>query len=188
MAKARRLTMITMAWALVVLVGPALAGGPENRGRIPTAEIVTLDVATRDDARILARLAVPKGQEWCLEWRHSVTHGAVADCFSVDDGLMVLRRSFLHDAAAGLGHLPGRGRQRAAPGGGYWIDAINERLPGNALNLRIGQPRVGHRVTLAGRDAIDLSGRWPGKRVTLRPMTKTDQARPRADGGPQPGG
>lgn len=112
-------------------------------------------------------LPAPEGAEWCLRWRHSVTGGDVADCFANDGGTMILRRSYLHDFAAGLGEVPGRGAARPAAGGGYWIDGIDEAIAGNALTLRVGQPRVGHRLTQGG-ESHDLSTRAAGRRVVLR--------------------
>jgi hypothetical protein len=120
---------------------------------------------------VLARLAVQEGAEWCLHWHHSVTGGAVADCFEFRAGRMMLTRSYLHDFAAGLGHIPGRGVQRSAEGGGYWIDAIDEPVPGNALSLRVGSPEVGHRI-IAGAAAIDLWAIAAGGRVILRPANE----------------
>jgi hypothetical protein len=107
------------------------------------------------------------GQEICLTWAHSVTGGPVADCFDNKDGTLTLSRSYLHDFAAGLGEVAGRGTLRTAPGGGYWIDDINEAIPGNALRLRVGAPRVGHVLT-DGRTRLNLSARAAGARVILR--------------------
>lgn len=115
----------------------------------------------------LAALPVAEGAEWCLSWNHSVTGGAVADCFVNDGGAMVLERSYLHDYAAGLGEVQGRGRVRAAQGGGYWIEGIGERVVGNALPLRVGRPSVDHRIT-SGDATLALSARAPGRRVVLR--------------------
>ena len=121
-----------------------------------------------DDGAVLASLPL-EGGTFCLHWRHSVTGGPVADCFRfTEEAGLVLTRSYLHDFAAGLGHLPGRGRQVAAPDGGYWIEGIDEALPGGALPLRVGSATVGHRIeTAAG--ALDLSALAGGQRVTLRP-------------------
>ena len=138
--------------ALWLLVPAALSAG-------------TLSVETAEET--LVSLQVPDGAEWCLRWNHSVTGGAVADCFVNEDGRMVLDRSYLHDFAAGLGEVPGRGRLRPAEGGGYWIEGIDEPIAGNALPLRIGQPRVDHRITFRG-DTYGLSDRAAGRRATLR--------------------
>jgi len=130
--------------------------------------VAALDVVGQDGA-VLVRLEIAQGVEWCLEWNHSVTGGPVADCFETRGGELVLTRSYLHDFAAGLGHMPGRGVQRAAEGGGYWIEAIDEAVAGNALALRVGAARVGHRLVVTEGAAIDLSGLAAGQRVTLRP-------------------
>lgn len=103
----------------------------------------------------------------CLVWNHSVTGGLVADCFTVQDGVLVLDRAYLHDFAAGLGEVQGRGHLRPDPRGGYWIDDIAEPLP-NGLHLRIGGPGVAHRLMPDpfGPDLTPLP-HVPG-RVTLR--------------------
>lgn len=51
---------------------------------------------------------------------------------------MVLMRSRQPDFAAGLGHIPGRGRQVSDGAGGYWIIDIDEPVPGDAYVLRPG--------------------------------------------------
>ena len=91
----------------------------------------------------------------------------MADCSVDDSGVMVLHRSYLHDFAAGLGEVPGRGHLRSAEGGGYWIEDIDEAIPGNALPLRVGRPRVDHRL-ISGDTEIGLSDIAAGLRVTLR--------------------
>lgn len=131
-----------------------------------TAAADTLVVETRNGLAI-AELAFVSGQEICLSWSHSVTGGQVADCFENRDGVMLLTRSFLHDFAAGLGEILGRGTISAAAEGGYWIDGIDEVIPGNKLLLRVGAPRVGHRLIGAGQRA-NLSAQAAGARVTLR--------------------
>lgn len=81
---------------------------------------------------------------------------------------MILERSFLHDFAAGLGEIAGRGRLTSAPGEGYWIEGIDEVLPEGGLALRVGSRRVGHHMTTQNRK-LDLSGPHAGKRLRLRP-------------------
>jgi len=81
----------------------------------------------------------------CLVWNHSVTGGLVADCLDAEAGALILRRSYLHDAAAGLGEVPGRGRMRSDPRGGYWIEGIDDALP-DGLILRVGSAAVAHRL------------------------------------------
>ena len=124
-------------------------------------------LVVEDGRARLAALEVAEGDEWCLRWNHSVTGGRVADCFVNDGGAMVLTRSYLHDYAAGLGEVPGRGRVRAATGGGYWIEEIGETIADNTLPLRVGRAAVDHRIT-SGDAAIALSERAAGCRVMLR--------------------
>ncbi len=125
-------------------------------------------IVERPGGEILVEAPAPAGTSWCLRWRHSVTGGRVADCFANDGGRMILVRSFLHDFAAGLGTVEGRGgRLVSAPGGGYWIEGINEHIPDNALALRIGSRRVGHRLEIGG-GTYRLSARAARGRVIIR--------------------
>jgi hypothetical protein len=123
-----------------------------------------LRVATANG--VIAAIPMPDGAEICLHWAHSVTGGAVADCFANRAGRLVLDRAYLHDFAAGLGEVVGRGTLTPAPEGGYWIIGINETLPDNRLTLRIGPPRVGHRLDWAG-GSVALSDIAPNRRADL---------------------
>lgn len=135
--------------ALALLAGPAGAG----------------TLVVESGGAVLARAPLPDGAEWCLTWNHSVTGGDVADCFGNAEGAMVLRRSYLHDFAAGLGEVPGRGTIRPAARGGYWIEGIDERV--EPLVLRVGRRETDHRIRL-GDGVIPLSRLAPGARVTIR--------------------
>lgn len=115
----------------------------------------------------LGHLPFAPGQEICLRWQHSVTGGAVADCFENHAGQLTLTRSYLHDFAAGLGELAGRGTISPAPEGGYWITGMAEPIPGNELRLRVGASAVNHRLTSAD-GALALSQLAAGRLVLLR--------------------
>jgi hypothetical protein len=115
----------------------------------------------------LVEAEVGDGAEWCLWWNHSVTGGAVADCFVNAAGRMILARSYLHDFAAGLGTIEGRGTLHSAPGGGYWIEGMNEPVANDMLVLRVGSIAVDHRLRI-GEDEYGLSAQAAGKRVSLR--------------------
>lgn len=119
------------------------------------------------EAGEIGALPMPEGREICLRWNHSVTGGKVADCFENRAGALVLTRAYLHDFAAGLGEVPGRGQLKSAAGGGYWITGIDEVLPDNTLTLRIGTARVDHML-----GDLPLSQRAPGARahLTLLPL------------------
>lgn len=110
----------------------------------------TLSV-TLDDGTPIARLPAPEGAGWCILWNHSVQLFEVADCYVNAGGRMVLKRSHLPDFAAGLDHIPGRGRQVSDGQGGYWIEDLDEPVPGNAYVLRTGGPKVDHRLRMGDR-------------------------------------
>lgn len=122
--------------------------------------------ATRDDGTVIARLPVPDGAGWCVLWRHSVMGFEVADCYENRAGSMVLTRAHLPDFAAGLDHLPGRGRQVSDGAGGYWIEDIDEPVPGNAYTLRPGLAAVDHRLRVGDR-TVSLSAAAPRQRVRI---------------------
>lgn len=140
-----------------LLVGAALLAGPAGAGTL---------TATLPDGTELARLDVPEGSGWCVHWRHSVKGFEVADCYENRAGAMVLVRSHLPDFAAGLDHIPGRGVQRSDGEGGYWIEALDEPVPGNAFVLRPGGPTVDHRLRAASGE-VSLSRLAPRRRVTI---------------------
>lgn len=123
------------------------------------------------DGDVLFERGWPVGKQICLSWKHSVTGGAVADCFVNEGGRMILTRSYLHDFAAGLGEVRGRGTLRTAKGGGYWIENMNDPIAGNMLALRVGSSSVDHRLTI---DDVEygLSTRAAGRKVTLE-LTET---------------
>jgi len=119
--------------ALLLFAGqPALAG-----------ELV---VTLADTGAEIARMPVPQGGRWSVLWHHSVDGYEVEDIYENHDGTMLLKRSHLPDFGAGLGHIPGRGRQVSDDEGGYWIEDIDEPVPGNAYILRPGRAAVNHRL------------------------------------------
>lgn len=118
------------------------------------------------EGQSLGTLPMPQGAEICLGWAHSVTGGRVSDCFENRSGRLVLTRSYLHDFAAGLGEVPGRGTLITAKGGGYWIVGIDENMPDDRLRLRVGSRQVGH-VLRGGGASLHLSRIATGQRVTL---------------------
>jgi len=122
--------------------------------------------ATIDDGTEIARIEIAEGQDWCVLWRHSVQGFDVEDCYRNMDGRMVLMRSHQPDFAAGLGHIPGRGRQVSDGDGGYWIEDIDEPVPGNAYVLRPGSMAVDHRLA-AGGTVVSLSETAAHRRVRI---------------------
>ena len=122
----------------------------------PSAAQPVLEVTLADEGAVLVRVVLPDPPEWCVLWRHSVAGFEVSDCYAARDGAMVLVRSHMPDFAAGLGHVPGRGRQVDDGQGGYVIEGIDEAVPGNAYILRPGAMAVDHRIR-AGETEISLS-------------------------------
>lgn len=123
-------------------------------------------VATAEDGTQIARLPIPEGHGWCVLWNHSVQGFPVQDCYENRGGAMVLVRSRQPDFAAGLGHLPGRGRQISDGNGGYWILDIDEAVPGNAYVLRPGGGSVDHRLQV-GDTVVSLSKVAARQRVRI---------------------
>jgi hypothetical protein len=123
-------------------------------------------VATRADGTEIARLPAPEGTGWCILWNHSVAGFPVADCYENRNGRMVLVASRQPDFAAGLGHIPGRGRQVSDGAGGYWILDIDEAVPGDAYVLRPGAGAVDHRIAMGDR-VVSLSALAPRERVRI---------------------
>ena len=118
------------------------------------------------DGTEIARVKIAAGDGWCVLWRHSVQGFEVEDCYENRGGRMVLVRSHQPDFAAGLGHIPGRGRQVSDGAGGYWILDIDEPVPGDAYVLRAGSMAVDHRLQ-AGDEEISLSAQAARRRVRI---------------------
>ncbi|WP_298497765.1 DUF1850 domain-containing protein [uncultured Maritimibacter sp.] len=118
------------------------------------------------DGPEIARLDVPEGTGWCVLWRHSVKGFEVQDCYENRGGHMVLARSHQPDFAAGLGHIEGRGRQTSDGQGGYWIEDIDEPVPGDAYVLRPGTMKVDHRLSAASGE-VSLSSQAAHERVRI---------------------
>lgn len=139
------------------LIAAALIAAPAGAGTL---------TATLEDGTEIARLNIPEGAGWCVIWNHSVELFQVEDCYENRAGRMVLIRSHQPDFAAGLDHIPGRGVQISDGNGGYWIEKLDEPVPGDAYVLRPGGPRVNHRIKTADAE-VSLSAAAPRARVTI---------------------
>lgn len=146
---------------------PAIRGGLCALLFLPVTAAAQDLVATRaDDGTEIARIKVPEGTGWCVLWHHSVEGFEVSDCYENREGRMVLVQSHLPDFAAGLGHIPGRGRQVSDGAGGYFILNIDEPVPGDAYILRPGLASVDHRLQM-GEQIVSLSAVAPRERVQI---------------------
>jgi hypothetical protein len=139
----------------------------------PTATLADALVATRENGTEIAHLTIPEGMGWCVLWHHSVQGFEVSDCYENRGGDMVLVWSHLPDFAAGLDHIPGRGRQVTDGQGGYFILDINEPVPGNAYVLRPGRGVVDHRLQVGGT-IVSLSAVASRERVRISLIRNTD--------------
>lgn len=106
----------------------------------------SLIVTRMSSGMALARIDAPKGTRWSILWTHSVDGYEVEDIYENRAGRLTLVRSHLPDFGAGLDHILGRGRQVSDGQGGYWIEDIDEAVPGNAYVLRTGRASVNHRL------------------------------------------
>jgi len=147
-------------------VRPAIGGGLLALLLSTATSAGTLTATVVDDGREIARFAVPQGAGWCVLWHHSVQGFEVEDCYKNRAGRMVLVRSHLPDFAAGLDHIPGRGTQVSDGRGGYWIEDLDEPVPGNAYILRPGRVPVDHRLRVGDR-VVSLSAAAPRERVRI---------------------
>lgn len=126
----------------------------------------TLTATIVDTGEILASFDVPDGSGWCIHWHHSVKGFEVTDCYENRGGDMVLVWAHLPDFAAGLDHIIGRGVQVSDGMGGYFIEDIDEPVPGNAYILRPGAGAVDHRIGIGGTE-VSLSALAARKRVRI---------------------
>jgi len=134
-------------------------------GWVSAAQAARLTVSAVDGAPLIDQ-AVAEGETWCLLWNHSVAGFEVEDCFETRSGRMVLVRSHLPDFAAGLDHVPGRGRLVSDGQGGYWVEGIDEAVAGNAFIVRPGGPNVDHRIRI--RETVySLSAMAGGERLRI---------------------
>ncbi|SDN42466.1 DUF1850 domain-containing protein [Vreelandella arcis] len=177
MYQQRRLPWILTGWLapalfVLALVSSPLAGAEASSAPANASEFL---VVTNEQGEQLFQTAMPEGARWCMQWHHSVEKFAVLDCYRNHAGDMLLERSHQPDFAAGLGHIYGRGEQVSDGQGGYWIEHIDEPVPGNQYVLRVGSPAVDHRLVWQ-RDgetqSFSLSRRAAGERVTLH-LTNT---------------
>lgn len=172
-----------LPWTLTIRLVPAfvlgLTGSPLAGAESTSAPANTFAflVVTNEQGEQLFRTQMPEGARWCLKWQHSVEKFTVLDCYRNHAGVMKLERSHQPDFAAGLGHIYGRGEQVSDGQGGYWIEDIDEPVPGNQYVLRVGAPAVNHRLVWQHNGQthnFSLSRRAAGERVTLRLIEAAD--------------
>lgn len=143
---------------LAVLFSAAFASGGVGDG--PRLRVAT------EDGEILLDISLADGAEWIVRWNHSVTGIVVSDYYRLEGEQMLLSASHTPAFDAGLGHIPGRGTVESDGSHGYWIRDIDEPVVGNSYTLRVGSPRVNHRIVHAGA-SYSLTELAAGRRVTI---------------------
>ncbi len=118
------------------------------------------------DEQILLGLPLSENPNWTVRWNHSVTGIVVSDYYRWNGRQMLLTGTHTPSFDAGLGHIPGRGRQVSDGHHGYFVLAIDEAVAGNAYVLRVGSARVDHRIIHAGH-VYSLSKLAPNTRVII---------------------
>lgn len=113
----------------------------------------------------------PNSAQWIVRWNHSVTGVIVSDYYYWDGQNIVLTDSHTPAFDAGLGHIPGRGKQVSDGQNGYFILGINESVPNNTYALRVGSLKVNHRIIHNGQ-SYSLSEVAERQRVVIKVVTE----------------
>lgn len=176
-----RNAVVARLLAFAVAVATALAIGPSGAAAFASSDATASPAAAdggspylviRDNGGTeLLALPLTDWPRWILRWNHSVTGIRVSDHYAFREGSMMLTASHTPAFDAGLGHIPGRGRQVSDGAGGYWILDLDEPVPGNAYLLRVGPMRVNHRIWHAGR-TYSLSELAADSRVKISVETR----------------
>lgn len=121
-----------------------------------------LEIRVEEGPR-LVREALSPGETFTLSYLHSLVLEPVREVYALDGdgGVRVLEHAY-RTQAAGLGQVPEEGRLVEEPGGWTRLVGLDRRV--GSFALRVGQPRVDHRLEVRGRE-VRLSGLAPGERV-----------------------
>ena len=123
-------------------------------------------VVSDEEGNILLELPLGDEPAWTVAWNHSVTGNLVQDHYLFEGGRMLLVASRAPTFDAGLGHVIGRGRLESDGEGGHLIVGIDEPVTGNSYLLRVGGPKVDHRIVHAGA-SHSLSAMAAGRRLRI---------------------
>lgn len=118
-------------------------------------------------------LPLAAGASFEVRFLHSVDRLPVRDRYRVVEGQLIQHATHVREFGAGMGHLAGHGRGRAADGG--WEIVGMHRAVGD-LVLRVGDRHIDHRLHHPGGQ-LALSTHWPGQRVIVRPQRQSTVGR-----------
>jgi hypothetical protein len=114
---------------------------------------------------VVLREALDPGEPFVLTYVHSVELQPVWEVYSLDpDGAVRVREHDFAVFGAGLGQIPGEGRERGAPRGWTRVVDLDRRV--GTFALRVAQPTSNHRLIVRGR-VVSLSQAYAGKRVWI---------------------
>jgi len=109
------------------------------------------------------REALDPGEPVALSYNHSVNGAPVREVYTLGaDGGLRVREHAYQTQGAGLGQVEGEGRMVEAPSGWTRVMGLDRNV--GAFALRVGQPRVDHRLRVRGRE-LALSREWAGRRA-----------------------
>lgn len=118
-----------------------------------------------ENGALLYQQALSPGQPVVLAYRHSVNGQPVREVYSLDPtAALVVQEHAFRVQGAGLGQVEGEGLRIETPGG--WTRVVDLNRSVGCIALRVGQPRVDHRLTVRGTTWA-LSQSLAGARVWL---------------------
>lgn len=106
------------------------------------------------------------GDDVTISYVHSIDGLPIEEDLRVRDGELIVERTRLRQFGAGMGQIEGEGRGYAD--GSWWVVDDLDRPIGPDLLLRVGSPRVDHRVRAGGAE-VELSPCLAGERVRITP-------------------
>lgn len=110
------------------------------------------------------RLAILDTEELTIRYVHSIDGLPIEEDLRVSEDEFIVERTRLRQFGAGMGHIQGEGQGHRE--GKWWVIDNMERHIGSEMHLRVGAPRIDHRVQ-AGDVELALSGCLSGERVTF---------------------
>lgn len=101
-----------------------------------------------------------------VSYVHSIDQLPIEEDLRVHDGHLVVERTRLRQFGAGMGQIDDEGRGYAD--GSWWVVDDLHRDIGPQMLLRVGAPRVDHRLRADGTE-VALSSCLAGERVRVAP-------------------
>lgn len=131
-------------------------------------------------------LATATQRHLTIAYVHSIDRLPIEEDLRREGDQLIVERTRLREFGAGMGHIAGQSNGRAD--GEWWVVDDLARPIGPQLLLRVGAPRVDHRIRL-GDTELRLSNCLAGQRVTISAdrVSAASLLRPRATSAPAAG-